>query len=73
MFQQEKFENRQKVILKRGLTKASKLFESHFEESDINIGHQVGNHFVPATRKRLLTKDVVPTYNLTPLKCNKLV
>jgi hypothetical protein len=40
------------------------LCESHFEKSEIHKGFQVGKDFVPASRNRLLTKDVVPTKNL---------
>ncbi|KZS05091.1 Uncharacterized protein APZ42_031804 [Daphnia magna] len=59
-----KLEEWQKIIAKPGLTRASRLCEAHFEKSEIHKGTQVGNDFVPATRNRLLTKNVVPTKNL---------
>jgi hypothetical protein len=59
-----KLEEWQKIIAKPGLTKALKLCEAHFEKSEIHKGHQVGNDFVPATRNRLLTKNLVPTKDL---------
>lgn len=59
-----KLEEWQKIIAKPGLTRASRLCEAHFEKSEIHKGTQVGKDFVPATRNRLLTKNVVPTKNL---------
>ncbi len=61
----DKVDEWQKLIAKPGFKKRSLLCESHFDEKDIDRGFQLGDEFKLAKRRRLASKDVVPTKNLT--------